>query len=239
MVMGRRPGVATAPLPIAVNDLVGLAGSLVHCLGMCGPFVLGQVAGRAERHQGGYGELQRLKQGALLPYHLGRLTTYCGLGAAAGMVGTLFFALPQLRLAAALLLAVAALVLLAQILPKIATILPANRLSARLAVLVARRAGTAPAAGWLSLWRFGLLLGFLPCGFLWGALAAAAASGGPVRGALAMAGFGLGTMPALVGLGWSGALFGRGLWLRRLALPLQSVNAVFLLWMCARVMNGL
>jgi acetyl esterase/lipase len=32
MVMGRRPGVATAPLPIAVNDLVGLAGSLGSAL---------------------------------------------------------------------------------------------------------------------------------------------------------------------------------------------------------------
>jgi epsilon-lactone hydrolase len=32
MVMGRRPGVATASLPIAVNDLVGLAGSLGSAL---------------------------------------------------------------------------------------------------------------------------------------------------------------------------------------------------------------
>lgn len=55
----------------------------------------------------------------------------------------------------------------------------------------------------------GAALGFLPCGFLYGALTAAAASGSPLLGAAGMAGFGLGTAPALVAVGLAGGAAGR------------------------------
>src|SRR6185369_15932837 len=71
--------------------LAGLAGSLVHCVGMCGPFVLGQVAADVEATRAGrYGEWGRLAGAALVPYHLGRLTTYTMLGAVAGAATALF-----------------------------------------------------------------------------------------------------------------------------------------------------
>jgi len=215
----------------------------VHCLGMCGPFVLGQVAANAEAAKGGYGELQRLRQGALLAYHAGRITTYSALGAAAGLAGRAFLALPGLRLAAAILLLLAGLALIAQAVPALGRALPAAPSLPGLGRLVVRLAGKVAGPerrGVLSLWCFGVLLGFLPCGFLWGALAAAAAGGGVAQGAEAMAGFGLGTMPILVGLGWGGALFGRrtGM-LKWVAIPLQLLNALFLTWMAARIVAGL
>ena len=59
-----------------------LAGSTMHCVPMCGGFVLGQVAdGMARLPATRLCEWQRVSRGALLPYHLGRLTTYAGLGA--------------------------------------------------------------------------------------------------------------------------------------------------------------
>ena len=71
----------------------GLAGSLVHCVGMCGPFVLGQVVGDVERAaRKPYGEWHRLAGAALMPYHLGRLTTYTLLGGLAGAATALFAA---------------------------------------------------------------------------------------------------------------------------------------------------
>jgi hypothetical protein len=48
---------------------------------------------------------------------------------------------------------------------------------------------------------FGALWGFLPCGLVYAALATAASSGSPARGALTMLAFGGGTLPALVLLG--------------------------------------
>ncbi len=62
----------------------GAAGSVVHCGPMCGVFVLGQVSERMARLPSGQlCERQRIGNGLLLPYHLGRLTTYAGLGALA------------------------------------------------------------------------------------------------------------------------------------------------------------
>jgi sulfite exporter TauE/SafE len=48
---------------------------------------------------------------------------------------------------------------------------------------------------------FGALWGFLPCGLVYGALAGAAVAGTPAGGALWMGAFGLGTIPALAGIG--------------------------------------
>src|ERR1700722_7004922 len=62
--------------------VAGAAGSTMHCVPMCGGFVLGQVAeGMARLPATRLCEWQRVRRGALLPYHLGRLTTYAGLGA--------------------------------------------------------------------------------------------------------------------------------------------------------------
>ena len=77
----------------------------------------------------------------------------------------------------------------------------------------------------------GVALGFLPCGFLYAALAAASASARPVLGAAAMVAFGLGTAPALMVVGVAGHAAGRR-WQRGVtaAAPvLMALNAVLLL----------
>lgn len=62
----------------------GLLGSMTHCVGMCGPFVAGQVVARLEaRPAADMREFHRLTGAALLPYHLGRTTTYAGSGESA------------------------------------------------------------------------------------------------------------------------------------------------------------
>jgi len=50
----------------------------------------------------------------------------------------------------------------------------------------------------------GLLWGWLPCGLVYSALIIAAAAGGPLRGSVTMAAFGLGTLPAMSGLSFLG-----------------------------------
>lgn len=50
----------------------------------------------------------------------------------------------------------------------------------------------------------GLLWGWLPCGLVYAALALALVSGGARQGALTMLAFGLGTLPALIALGFAG-----------------------------------
>jgi sulfite exporter TauE/SafE len=205
--------------------LAGLAGGPMHCAPMCGGFVLGQVSDRmarlpAER----LCEAARLRGALLLPYHAGRMTTYALLGAAAGALGG---RLAVGGLAGGLLLLAALLFLLqamARWRPGLLPALPA-------APPGWTRAVAATARRLPSGLPLGLLLGFLPCGLLYGALAAAAATGDPLRGALAMLAFGLGTVPSLLLVGIAGHLAGRHWQARvaRLAPAIMLGNAALLI----------
>ena len=80
-------------------------------------------------------------------------------------------------------------------------------------------------------YALGVVLGFLPCGLLYGALAAAAGTASMGEGALAMAAFALGTVPALVAVGWGGLIVRRRLHdvARWIAPPLLLANAALML----------
>lgn len=202
----------------------GLWGSFTHCAGMCGPFVLSQV----DQSFGspGSGRWGRLRGAAVIPYHLGRITTYAALGAVLGGLGGLVVEITGLRWLATGFLLVGASLFAAQ-----AIGLPAlHAFSAPpfLGRLVGRL--TLAPSGWRQ-YALGVALGFLPCGLLYGALTASAAAGTAVSGALAMAAFALGTVPALVMVGWGGALLGahRRRVLQRLTRPMLAANALVLL----------
>jgi len=217
-------------LPLALL-LAGLAGSLVHCLGMCGPFVLGQVAADSEHTRGRYGEWQRLAGASLLPYHLGRLTTYTVLGDTGGAATALFAATTGFaRLSAALLVLGALLMILQAIGLALGNASPLSSLVTRLAAPVS--ASLHP----LGRYALGLVLGLLPCGLLYGALAAAAGTGSARGGAVAMLAFGVGTAPALIGVAWLGLLLRRRLrslahWV---ATPLLVVNGLVMLGLASQ-----
>jgi sulfite exporter TauE/SafE len=215
----------------------GLIGSLAHCSLMCGPLVLAQVMARLGAIPAGPGgELRRLAGAALLPYHAGRLLTYAGLGALAAAGAGLLRDLPAARYVGAGLLALAALLLALQAVPRAGVAgfaVAGGGWARRLGPLLA-----APTGGRGLL--LGLALGLLPCGLLYAALAAAAATGDPGRGALAMAAFGLGTVPMLAAI----ALLGEGVagpWrqrLRRFAPLLLLVNAGWLGVLAVRLALG-
>jgi uncharacterized protein len=199
-----RAGVAGRGGLIGSLFLTGLVGSLTHCGGMCGPFVLSQVAARLEALPASrMSEWRRLAGASLVPYHLGRATTYALLGAAAAAASGSLGAWPPFRWLAAVLLALAALALLLLALP---------RLKGRAAGggswwpdtvgRLARPLFASPngARGWL----LGVALGFVPCGLLYAALVAAAAGGDAIAGAAGMLAFTAGTVPMLVAVGTVG-----------------------------------
>jgi len=200
--------------------LAGLIGAPVHCGAMCGGFVLGQIADRmAAVPVASMCEWRRLGGSALVPYHLGRLTTYAALGALAGAGSA---ALLPHWVATALLLLGAALFLVRGIktVPR-----PWNQAVAALA----RQAGR-------NRFALGLALGFLPCGFLYAALAVSAAGQSPLGGAIGMLAFGLGTVPTLVAVGVAGQVAGRR-WQARIARwspAVMVLNAMLLIGIAIR-----
>lgn len=193
--------------------LAGLAGGFTHCIAMCGPFVLAQ----AEGVSGGGDRGRSLVKSLILPYHLGRLTTYVFLAVLFG--GALNLALlfqPFRAYVVVPLLLIAAAVFVVTAFPRMAGLFPwavrlrlpvPGRLLSRLykPLLPDRR----PASRYL----LGILLGFMPCGLVVSALMAAATAPTVWQSAGAMAAFGVGTMPALFLVG-AGAGF-----LNRIVLP--------------------
>lgn len=188
--------------------LAGLLGS-VHCIGMCGAF-----AASCTRARGG-----------LAAWHLGRILTYTGLGAAAGALGSLIPGPPWVPgTVAALLLVWFALAL--------AGLVPEPRLLPPALSRAGSRAAATPRAG--AQFLFGLVNGLLPCGLVYSALALAIAADRPVAGALAMLAFGVGTLPALsvAALGLRRVIM-TSLWRRRLFAVLLLAVGLRTVWMRA------
>lgn len=214
--------------------LTGLLGSATHCVGMCGPLVLAQTGAVLEGiPASGMREWHRLKGGLLLPYHLGRATTYAALGAlAAGLFGLVPDARFEGVLGAALLV-LAALGFVGYALPRLGLRLPlsADPAWAGLVERIAKPLFARPVGG--RGYLLGVALGFIPCGLVYAALAAAASSGSTLAGFVGMLAFALGTMPALIGIGvaggWAAARF-RGAAGKFLPF-LYLANAAFLLFL--------
>jgi len=185
-------------------SLAGLAGS-VHCVGMCGGFAC--VMGKDPR--GAVATLRRH-----LTYNIGRVTTYCFLGAVVGTLGVLLVGHHGESTTVSLAqrgLAVFSGLLMLYIGLQFFGFFRGTRwrplgFGADHLVLALRQLVKAPGAG--APLALGALNGFLPCPLVYAFLAQAAASGGSQSGLLTMAAFGLGTFPAMLAMG------GIGLWLR-------------------------
>ncbi|MBL9127553.1 MAG: sulfite exporter TauE/SafE family protein [Verrucomicrobiales bacterium] len=171
--------------------LLGLVGGL-HCAGMCGPLMLAMpVAGNTRG---------RFVAGRLA-YQAGRIAVYAVLGALVGSVGrTLALAGVQRWVSLLLgILLLATLVLSPRALALPAITLGVARLRSTMAGFLQRRTVA-------SLAVLGGLNGLLPCGLVYAACAAAAATGDIATGAATMAVFGLGTTPMMLGISLTGRL---------------------------------
>lgn len=224
---------------LAAMLLAGLVGGGTHCIAMCGPFVLAQTTARLETIPASQmSEFHRLAGAALAPYHLGRATTYITLGAMAGVVGQTIRAIPGLGWVAAGWLFFAAAMFLAYALFGSGLLRAAAARESRWGRLLgdlARPMFARPTG--IRGYALGMMLGFLPCGLLYAALAVAAGSGGAAGGAAAMAAFVAGTVPGLVVTGFAGHMAaGRWRHMATVAAPvLMSVNAFMLAWFAWRL----
>lgn len=199
--------------------LAGLAGSF-HCAGMCGGFACALGASAAGRRR------TMISRQAL--YNTGRVVTYAFLGALAGAAGqaictaggmvvpTLDGAMGTgqrlLATASGALMIVMALPLLGVRRVRVGFAAPGlggsglggpslGGMAGSLRTVLATPAWPAPLA-------FGVLNGFLPCPLVYAFAIQAAAGADAIGGALTMAAFGAGTIPAMAAIGALGHLAG-------------------------------
>jgi uncharacterized protein len=182
--------------------LSGLLGS-AHCAAMCGGIATGFSVPAVRANW----------LDALEP-NIGRIVGYTLAGTLAGGIGHgLIAVLPLERIAQAMRAAVGAVLIVA-----------ALRLldrSSRLRFLDLPRVGwrwlkplqrrCLPADSGMRRLLAGVLWGWLPCGLSWTVLLAAWMQVNAAQGAMTMLAFGLGTLPAMVPLTWSGARIGQSL----------------------------
>lgn len=176
--------------------LLGLFGS-IHCVGMCGG--IAGALGQALPQRGGLVSIAHH-----VGYSLGRISSYCLAGALTGAAGHAVGSAmggPGMRglrvLCGLMLIAVGAY--LAGWWSGVSRLESLGaRLWRHISPLSAR---LQPVDRPWKIWATGAVWGWLPCGLVYGALATSAAAGSAARGALFMACFGLGTLPAVVATG--------------------------------------
>jgi uncharacterized protein len=171
--------------------LLGLA-SGVHCVGMCGGFVAAFSTSRVIPIRAAQPAVLRT-----LLFNAGRITTYAVLGAASGFLGGKL----ALALGAQTALYVLANVMLIAIGLHLAGATRFLGFLERIMIPVWR--AVQPLLKMRSAYLPGLAWGFVPCGLVYGALAAAAFAGSAALGAAAMLAYGLGTLPWLMTTGFA------------------------------------
>ncbi|TDR39976.1 hypothetical protein DFR29_11427 [Tahibacter aquaticus] len=202
---------------LAAALLSGLFGSL-HCAAMCGGIAtgLGSCGGQA---RGSFGVALRVNAGRLLGYVLaGLLVGALGAGLLqlvdASGLGTLLRVL-----SGAVLVAVALRLLDVHKKYK----LPGGAGAGLWRWLAPLQRRLLPATTPARQWLLGMLWGWLPCGLSSSLLLAAWLQADWLNAALTMAAFGLGTLPLMLPLTWSGVQLGR-----RLAQPAWRRSAAAL-----------
>lgn len=199
---------------------LGFLGS-THCLFMCGGIVSVLAAGAAPNLR----RSERPPIARIVLYSVGRVASYATAGAAVGALSLLVRDALPMRVGQLALRALAGLLMLGLGL-HLTGLFRGFAALERVGVPLWRR--LEPLAkrllpvrsGWHAL-ALGALWGWVPCGMVYTALALAAAAGNAPGGALVMALFGAGTLPAMVlfgalARGVSSLMIGaRGLWVRR------------------------
>ncbi|NMG59117.1 sulfite exporter TauE/SafE family protein [Geitlerinema sp. P-1104] len=184
--------------------LLGFLGSFGHCVGMCGPLTVAFSLG--QQHKGVPWRFHLL-------LNLGRVLSYASVGVLLGTVSSTLVAGGQLAgvgswIRQAIVIFTGLLLIflgLRQINPESLPNLPLlhplkgtlhDRLSRIMNHLSFQNHGAVPLL-------LGICWGLIPCGFLYAAQLKAAETGDPLLGGLAMAAFGLGTAPMMMGVGLS------------------------------------
>lgn len=187
-------------MEIWTGFVIGFLGSF-HCIGMCGPIALALPIFQESYAQLLFGRVI---------YNLGRVVTYAFFGAVFGMFGS---SLAFVGLQQNVSITIGVIMLIIIFLPrnfknkftdfyfyKSIT----NFIKHHFSKLTQKKSN-------YSLFTIGIINGFLPCGFVYVAVAGAVSTGSPIEGSAFMALFGMGTFPIMLAASLAGKYINLGL----------------------------
>ncbi len=217
---------------------LGFFGGFSHCIGMCSPFVFTQISNRLQKTSiENFSNFTRLKNFALIPYHLGRITTYSFIGFSCSLITKNIRDFAYFRIVAACFLIIAAISFLELLFEKkffktfkttIKNKLPIKSKNLKISLdkpnflsLIFSRLFTNPEG--LNGFFLGIILGFIPCGLLYSALLLASTIYSPFFAGVGMFAFGIATFPALFFTAFGGYFF-----LKKLKRELKIISKIIL-----------
>jgi len=201
---------------------LGFFGSLSHCAFMCGPFVMMQVNNQLKHIQiNKFNKFNKLKAIILIPYHLGRATSYGFLGLISSILGQNIKNYTNYHLISGILLFLSAIIILKLILQNFnIKLLPQttqNKKNHKKDFIINKLLDfikniTKPLflnPKGLNGYLLGLILGFIPCGLLYSALLIAANIDNNLTAMIAMFCFGISNIAGLTLVSFGNYLFFR------------------------------
>lgn len=193
-----------------------------HCIGMCGGMVTALTLRTPGSPFGGHQSSHFM--GRHLFYGISRLSTYLLLGGISGWLGSLAPSLGRSEIFSALPLLIAGFGMIAMGLETLGV------WQLKIPVVNQWLSGMEQKTTGENTWKkpiaLGILTGLLPCGLHWAFQAKAFATGSIAGGLLILTAFGVGTLPAMLGLGWVIHLMGN-----RIRKNLQIIAAMVVIGM--------
>ena len=202
--------------------IVALLGSIGHCIGMCGGFVLAYSTSKIEA-----GRSRVFQSFAHSLYSLGRITAYMIIGAIFGYIGSaISFSLMSkgvLFIIIGILMVLIGISLSGKLkfLTMIEHSLAQSRLFKKLFKIVIQSKSLP------SFFLMGILNGFIPCGLVYFFATASIASGSAMMGAVVMGVFGLATVPALFILGMLSSFISQMSWRKHVLVLASIIIAIY------------
>jgi len=198
--------------------LIGILTS-IHCVAMCGGINLSQCVPKQAVPAAGKSKFANIRPSIL--YNTGRVLSYTIIGGVVGALGSVIsfsgWAKGIVAIAAGLFMVVMGLNML-NIFPWL------RRFNPRMPRIFARKVNAEKASGSRGPLYIGLLNGLMPCGPLQAMQLFALSTGSPVKGALSMLFFSLGTVPLMFGLGALSSLLSK-----KFTTKMMQVSAVLVI----------
>lgn len=217
---------------------IGFLQGFLHCAGMCGPFVMAYSLALPDKS----GRAAAIR--AFVAHNVGRMTAFAFLGMLAGLIGSYANVEAQAKGIQAVAGLVGGSLMVLWAIDEFRTGHGGGFLERwsllRLRPVQNAMRGLFAREDPLGAFLAGGLVGLHPCGLLFAMLLSAAATGSPTSGGMTMLAFGVGTVPALLGVaaaGWYGRKRLRGRFFSYVAGALILISGV-LFALRGMVVNG-